>query len=226
MEPGRIPGYYWHTMPTASVSGPEIASPFTSRPRVEQRDPSASAPPPPPPRSPVLSIALGVLSFILLVALFLLWARVGSRDETIAQIKNRSDQLQADTLQLRSQVDEDKVSAIALQKRADDAETVSVQDKADLDKANASVLELQRTLDKTRLIANDFQSQMEDAKVASIKHQGEVDTAQARAAVMQIQLNKAAADASQLQAQLADTQGKLDTSEALVAQLEKAKAKD
>jgi len=67
---------------------------------------------------------------------------------------------------------------------------------------------------------------MENAKVASIKHQGEVDIAQAQTAVMQIQLNKATADTGQLQAQLADLRGRFEASEAMVAQLEKAKAKD
>jgi hypothetical protein len=225
MELGQIKAYHPSTMPTASVSGPEIASPFTNRPRVEARDPDTGAPPAPP-RSPVLAIALGVLSAILLISTFIMWSRVGSRDETIAQITNRSDQLQSDAVVLRTQVDEDKVSAAAVQKHADDAQAQSVLDKADLDRANASAMDLQRTLDKTRILATDFQSQMEGAKVASIKHEGEVDIAQARAAVMQIQLNKATADTSQLQAQLADTQGKLADSEALVAQLEKAKAKN
>jgi len=179
-------------MPTATVSGPEIASPFTSRPRVESRDPAAA--PPAPPRSPVLAIALGALSVLLLVIIFALWSRVGSRDDTISQIKNRSDQLQVDTIQLQSQVAEDKVARGVLQKHMDDAQAASISDKADSDKANAASVELQRTLDKTRIIATDFQSQMENAKVASIK--------------------------------LADLRGRFEASEAMVAQLEKAKAKD
>jgi chromosome segregation ATPase len=174
----------------------------------------------------LLAIALGALSVLLLVIIFALWSRVGSRDDTISQIKNRSDQLQVDTIQLQSQVAEDKVARGVLQKHMDDAQAASISDKADSDKANAASVELQRTLDKTRIIATDFQSQMENAKVASIKHQGEVDIAQAQTAVMQIQLNKATADTGQLQAQLADLRGRFEASEAMVAQLEKAKAKD
>jgi hypothetical protein len=210
-------------MQTATASGPEIASPFTNRPRVEARGPDNA--PPSPPRSVALPVSLGVLSAVLLVSTFVMWSRVGSRDETIVQNRNRTDQLQSDAVALKAQVDEDKVAANVLQQHSDDAQAQSARDKAAFDKANAGALELQRTLDKTRIISTDFQSQMEDAKVASIKHQGEVDIAQARTAVMQVQLNKATADASQLQAQLASVQGRLDNSEAMVAQLEKAKSK-
>jgi hypothetical protein len=210
-------------MQTATASGPEIASPFTNRPRVEARGPDNA--PPSPPRSVALPVSLGVLSAVLLVSTFVMWSRVGSRDETIVQNRNRTDQLQSDAVALKAQVDEDKVAANVLQQHSDDAQAQSARDKAAFDKANAGALELQRTLDKTRIISTDFQSQMEDAKVASIKHQGEVDIAQARTAVMQVQLNKATADASQLQAQQASVQGRLDNSEAMVAQLEKAKSK-
>lgn len=214
------------TMPVAQLADPEIAAPAASRPRAEVRERETAAVPPNPPRSPALAIALGVLSAVLLVTSFILWSRVGARDDTIVQNKNRSDQVQADAVLLRAQVDQDKVATATLQKQMDEAKAASVQDKADLDNAVASAAEVQKTLDKTRILATDFQTQTEEAKVASIKHQGEVDIAQAQTAVMQIQLNKATADTSQLQTQLADLQGRLDTAQAMVAQLEKSQAKN
>ncbi len=213
-------------MPVAQLTNPEIAAPPTSRPRAEVREQNAGAIPPNPPRSMALPIALGALAAVLLITTFIFWSKVGARDETIAQNKNRSDQVQADAVLLRAQLDQDKVSTAMLQKQMDEAKAASVLDKADLDRAVADNADLQKTLDKTRITATDFQTQMEEAKVASIKHQGEVEIAQAQVAVMQIQLNKATADASQLQVQLADLQGKLDTAQAMVAQLEKSQAKN
>lgn len=211
----------------AQLQSPETsASTFTQRPKAESRDSGDSAPPPNPPKSPALTILLGVLAVIFFISTFLFWTRAGARDDTIAQLKNRTDQVQSANTALLAQIDHDKITMATLQGKTDDAIAASVADKDALDKSQAIAAETQRTLDKTRIIATDFQSQMEDAKVASIKHQGEVEIAQAETSVMQIRLNAATAESGELRAQLTDTQGKLEDAQALIEKLEKSQAKN
>ena len=210
----------------AQLQSPETASTFTQRPKAESRDSGESVPPPNPPKSAALPIALGVLSVILFITTFVFWSRAAARDDTIAQMKNRSDQVQAANTALLAQVDHDKVTMATLQSQADDAKAASAADKDALDKSQAIAADTQKTLDKTRIIATDFQTQMEDAKVASIKHQGEVEIAQAETSVMQIRLNAASAESGELRTQLTDTQGKLEDAQALIEKLEKSQAKN
>ena len=219
------PVYAVVTMPSAQLQSTEHASTFSQRPTAEARDAGAAAPAPNPPRSAALPIALGALSAILFISTFVYWSRVGSRDETIAQITNHSDQVQASAVLLLAQVDHDKVTMATLQGQTDEAKAASVLDKDALDKSDAIAADTQKNLDKTRIISTDFQTQMEEAKVVSIKHQGEVEIAQAETSVMQIHLNMATAESGQLQAQLTDVQGKLGDAQALIAKLEKSQAK-
>src|ERR1700678_4199334 len=119
-------------MPESTVADP--AKPA----KAAARDTSPAAPAPAPARNPFVSIALGVLSVILLIVAVALWMKLGVRDEAITQNKNRSDQVQADTDVLRAQLDESKAATAALQKKMDETKAAADQSKAELDKVVAS----------------------------------------------------------------------------------------
>ncbi len=152
--------------------------------------------------APLLAVALGILSAVLLVSTLVFWNQVGNRDNTLEQGANRLVQLQAAAEELQAQVTLDKTSIERMGKRVDAAKAESAVRQADLDKITLADVDLQTNLEKARASATDFQTQMEDARVASIKRQGDVDVAKAQNEVLRTQLSQAQSDVNQLQAQL------------------------
>lgn len=230
--------YFYFNMPDAPAPDPQNTTPFKpgavkATPAAENEAGDTAVPFPVTAKRPVLAIVLGGVSCILLIFVFVLRVQLTDRNETIVQIKNRSDQLQDGTGKIQAQADEAKAGSSALQKQLTETKTELAQSKTELNIIKAASGEIQSQLDKARATSTEFQTQMAEAKVASIKHQGEVEVAQAQAAVMQTQWTKAKTDLGQLEAQLvaskaevADLQSKLEKAQTEIVRLQKPPVKN
>ena len=221
---------------TAKTVAPETAAaPVKPRIKTEGSDdnsPDSVGADPSQIKTPPLTIALGVAAAVLFIVVIVFWFKVNSRNETILQSKNRSDQMVEQIGQLQTQIEGIKADSARAKTQREEAKALSVQDKADAVLAKTETAEVQSQLEKARVISTGFQTQQEDAKVASLKHQGEVEVAQAQAAVMLVQWNKAQADMAELKSQLLaaktltnELQAKLEKAEAEIAARQKISPK-
>lgn len=178
-----------------------------------------------------LTVALGVVTILLVIVGLILWAQIGTLKQTIVENQNHADQRAVAVAQLKTEWDTTVVDLAARQKEVDEAKAKNVLLNGTLDKTKLTLADVQSQLDRTRAISNGFQSQMEDARVTSIRYQGEAENAKAQATVMETQLNAARADAARLKSQLdkaranaASLQERLTKAESEIAVLQKARA--
>src|SRR5271165_623765 len=97
--------------PTPANTEPAAASP------AKAVTPDAKAPVPVESKRPVLAIALGALSLVLLISFVLVWSTVGDRNDTIAQTQNRLAQNQAEYLVIQHQLADAQGATTRAQKR-------------------------------------------------------------------------------------------------------------
>ena len=197
---------------------PDTPIPNAPAPATKTVPPAAGTP-----RSPTLIAlaALGVLCALFLVLIVVFWAKIGDRDTSLVEARNRLDQSGASIVVFQAKVAADATAAARLQKQMDDVTAASALRVGELDKIKAGDVDLQANLDKARAAAAGFQTQMEAAKVASLKSQGDVAVADARTAVVQASLDQAAADAAHLKARLEVAQGENAELQARLAKDEK-----
>ena len=179
-----------------------------------------AAPAQPAPRS-ILAYVFGAVSVALLITVIVLWSQVRSRNTSLVQNQNHSDQVQAGATVLQAQLDKTTDELARVQKQKNEADAESAQNKSDLAKSKAGTLEIQGRIDQLRINATAFQTQMEEAKVASIKHQGEVEIARAQTTVAQTALNESKAESAKLQTQLDESKALVSDVQAKLAAAEK-----
>ncbi len=224
-------------MATVPAPLPEKSSPRENVPTKpesgETRTPGAVEGSPVPAKSSPWIWVLGGLSAGLCLAVGWLATTVSARNKTILQSQNRTEQREAATTILQSELTVAKGDTAKAKIGETEATAESVQLRTQVDDSKAGAVELQTQLDKTRVTANTFQSQMEDAKVASIRRQGEVELAKTQTTVLQAQWAQAKADTERLQLRLDEvnlrleaTQEKLRKSESDVALLRKSPARN
>lgn len=201
-------------MPTPPPSGPvkESTSVASTAPAPQR----ASAPPVRAEPAPAVVnylpwlIAVGALSALLLVAVAMLANTLRTRNTTITQIENRSEQRQAARELLLAQVDVAKVDGEKLKAERVKATTETAQLRIEFDGVKADAANLQTQLDKSRTIANGFQSEMELARVSAIRGLGEVELAKTQMTLLQAQVHQGKADIERLQQQRDDSRRRTD----------------
>jgi hypothetical protein len=96
-------------------------------------------------RSP-LTVGLGALSAALIIIVYILWNRVGSRDTTIVENRNHADQVQAGSVVLQAQIDAAKAGTVRLQKQWDETKADLIQLEVQLAESRALAAELKTKL--------------------------------------------------------------------------------
>jgi len=205
--------------PSAKTAGPAKSPSADEESAVGSA--AADATEPPPAKLPVLPIALGVLSAVLLGFLAVSRIQLSHRDESLVQGTNHAEQAQDAFNSLKVQLDTAKADMVRLQKKMDETKVESEQGRLTSAKEKIEAAERQNQLEKSRATTTDFQTQMAEAKVSAISYQGKTEVALAQAAVMKTQWTAARAEAAQLQTHLAEARTASDVWQAKSQKAEK-----
>lgn len=129
------------------------------------------------------SLVLGLLSTVLLIAVGLLWSRLGDRNASLRTAENRAERLAARalvtgaqlaeaqpvTLRLLRQLDETKAENERLKATGDQTKIVTARLQAELAAASSIAIDLNRENEKLTLAAPALPSATEAARAAEIE---------------------------------------------------------